>query len=234
MPVLLDRLRGRLIVSCQPVEHGPFDHPDMVAAFAQAALDGGASGLRIEGVANLRAVRSRVPPSLPVIGLIKQDLADTQVRITPLLEHVRALAAEGADVIAFDATDRVRPVSVDALCNEVQRLGVLAMADCASFTDAQRAHELGCAVLGSTLSGYLGGAIPDEPDIELVRKLSTLPRFVIAEGRYHTPSAARLAIQAGADAVVAGSAITRPEHITAWFVAATGNLDASVVPAAVS
>jgi N-acetylmannosamine-6-phosphate 2-epimerase/N-acetylmannosamine kinase len=44
---------------------------------------------------------------------------------------------------------------------------------------------------------------------------------VLAEGRYRTPAQARLAIEAGAYAVVVGSAITRPEHITAWFAEAT-------------
>ena len=33
------------------------DRPEMVAAMAEAAVAGGASGLRIEGIANLRAVR---------------------------------------------------------------------------------------------------------------------------------------------------------------------------------
>ena len=44
--------------------------------------------------------------------------------------------------------------------------------------------------------------------------------FVVAEGRYHSPALAAKALLAGADAVVAGSAITRTEHVTGWFVAA--------------
>ena len=43
-----ERLRGRLVVSCQPVEGGALDHDEVVARMAQAALNGGASGLRIE------------------------------------------------------------------------------------------------------------------------------------------------------------------------------------------
>jgi putative N-acetylmannosamine-6-phosphate epimerase len=42
-------------------------------------------------------------------------------------------------------------------------------------------------------------------------------KFVVAEGRYNRPELAVKAIKAGADAVVVGSAITRPEHITSWF-----------------
>ena len=46
------------------------------------------------------------------IGLIKRDLPDSPVRITPFLEDVAALAAAGAAIIAVDATDRPRPVPV--------------------------------------------------------------------------------------------------------------------------
>ena len=46
----LARLRGGLVASCQPVDGGPMDHPAIVAAMAQAAVAGGAAGLRIEGV----------------------------------------------------------------------------------------------------------------------------------------------------------------------------------------
>jgi N-acylglucosamine-6-phosphate 2-epimerase len=42
---------------------------------------------------------------------------------------------------------------------------------------------------------------------------------VIAEGRIRTPAEARAALDAGAFAVVVGGAITRPQSITATFVA---------------
>ena len=50
-------LAGGLIASCQPVRGGVFDRPELVALFALAALDGGAVGLRVESLADLRAVR---------------------------------------------------------------------------------------------------------------------------------------------------------------------------------
>ena len=87
--MILDALRGRLIVSCQPVPGGPLDQPATVAAHARAALVEGAAGLRIEGVANLRAVRG--VSDAPVIGLIKRDLEGSGVRITPWEEDVDAL-----------------------------------------------------------------------------------------------------------------------------------------------
>jgi N-acetylmannosamine-6-phosphate 2-epimerase/N-acetylmannosamine kinase len=224
MPGLLDFLRGKLIVSCQPVPGGPMDRPDMVAAFALAALAGGAVGLRIEGVENLRAVRRLT--SAPIIGLVKRETPGSAVRITPLLEDVRALAEAGADIIAFDATDRDRPVPRADLVAAIHGAGRLAMADCAFPQDGVAAHALGVAVLGSTMSGYTGGPVPDAPDLHLVTALRKTGAFVVAEGRYHSPALAAQALQAGADAVVAGSAITRTEHVTGWFVEAMATVKA--------
>lgn len=218
MPSILQHLRGQLIVSCQPVPGGPMDRPEIVAAFALAALDGGAAGLRIEGIANVRAVRKVT--DAPVIGLVKRDLTDSPVRITPFLQDVRDLVAAGADVVAVDATRRQRPEPVAALLAEARVLGALTMADCADLDDARAAQALGADLLGSTMAGYTGGTVPDAPDLDLVRDMAVLGGFVVAEGRYHTPVQAAAAMRAGASAVVAGSAITRTEHVTSWFVQA--------------
>lgn len=215
---VLARIRGGLVVSCQPVPGGALDHPGIVAAFARAALDGGAAGLRIEGLANLSAVRAVT--DVPVIGLIKVDRDDTPVRITPLARHVRDLIACGAAIIAVDATDRPRPEPLAALLSAIHDGGALAMADCATAAEGQAATALGFDILGTTMAGYAGGPVPEGPDLGLVRDLAACGRFVVAEGRYHVPEQAAQAIAAGADTVVAGSAITRPEHVTSWFVAA--------------
>ena len=213
---LLDRLRGGLIVSCQPVPGGPMDRPEIVAALAMAALAGGAVGLRIEGLGNLKAVRQLT--TAPIIGLIKREVPGSFVRITPLVQDVHALAEAGADIIAFDATDRHRPVPRAALVAAIHGAGRLAMADCAFPEDGTAAKALGVGVLGSTMSGYTGGPVPDAPDLHLVAALRKIGGFVVAEGRYHNPPLAAKALVAGADAVVAGSAITRTEHVAGWFV----------------
>lgn len=215
MDDLLQQIRGRLVVSCQPVPGGPLDRPEIVAALALAALAGGAAGLRIEGVGNLRAVRAAT--AAPVIGLVKRDLDGSGVRITPLLEDVDALAAAGAEVIALDATDRPRPVPVADLIGRIHGHGRIAMADCATAGEGAAARAAGAAILGSTLSGYTGGPVPEEPDLDLVAALRRVGGFVVAEGRYNAPGQAALARKAGADAVVVGSAITRPEVVTGWF-----------------
>jgi N-acylglucosamine-6-phosphate 2-epimerase len=211
-------LRGRLVVSCQPVDGGPLDDDDVVARIAQAAVAGGAAALRIEGAARLARVRAAV--QVPLLGIVKRDLPDSPVRITPWLTDVQALAAAGADVIAIDATARARPFSVAALHEAISAQGVLAMADCAAEVEALAAWAQGFAIVGSTLSGYTGAPhqpVPEAPDLALVQRLAAAGCRVMAEGRYDTPALAASALAAGAWAVTVGSAITRLEVVTGRF-----------------
>ena len=194
------------------------DHADIVAAFALAALDGGAAGLRIESAAYVRAVRAVT--AAPIIGLVKRDLTDSPVRITPWLEDVTALSQAGADIIAFDATDRTRPVPVATMIAAIQGAGRLAMADCCIAGDAETALAAGADIVGSTLSGYTGDEIPEGPDYALLEELRRLTPHVVAEGRIKTPDEASRALARGAWCVVVGSAITRTEHVTSWFAEA--------------
>ena len=213
---LLSTLHQSLIVSCQPVPDSPMDRDDIVLAMAQAAVAGGAKGLRIEGAKRVRLVAQHC--QVPIVGIIKRDLTDSEVRITPYLEDVKALAEAGALIIAFDGTDRVRPVSALRLLAAIHQHGCIAMADCADVASGVELAKHGCTFIGSTLSGYLGEHTPSEPDLKLVRDLSAQGLHVIAEGRYNTPELAARAIELGATAVTVGSAVTRIEHITGWFV----------------
>ena len=79
---VLDKIKFGLIASCQPVDDGPMDKPEIVAAMAQASVIGGAAGLRIEGVENLKATRPTV--NVPIIGIpgtIDNDLWGTDTTI---------------------------------------------------------------------------------------------------------------------------------------------------------
>lgn len=220
----LDDLEGGLVVSCQPVPGGPMDHAEMIVGFALAARNAGARGLRIESVANVDAVRKAT--DAPIIGIVKRDLDASPVRITPWLLDVEALCDAGADIVAFDSTARERPVPVAGLIAAIKRHGRLAMADCASIEDARVALAAGADCVGTTLSGYTGGAIPQDPDLALIGQMRALTPYVMAEGRLRTPVQAAAARAAGAFAVVVGSAITRTEHATAWFRAAIENAPA--------
>ena len=94
------------------------------------------------------------------------------------------------------------------------------MADCSNLHDAKNAILEGADIIGTTLSGYVGKNVKDtdKPDLNLVKQFKKLNSFVMAEGRYNSPDLAKKAILAGADAVTVGSAITRIDNITNWFV----------------
>lgn len=208
-------LRGRLVVSCQPVDGGPMDDDGMVLRMARAAIDGGAAGLRIEGARRLAFVRQGV--TVPIIGIVKRDCPGSPVRITPLIDDVQALAAAGADIIAVDATARARPEALATLLAHINEAGAVPMADASCMDDALAAWALGFPIVASTLSGYTTDVTPDEPDLQLVQQLAAQGCRVMAEGRYDTPARAAAAIEAGAWAVTVGSALTRLELATARF-----------------
>lgn len=215
---ILKQIQHGLIASCQPVDDGPMDKPEIVAAMAMAAVAGGAVGLRIEGIENLKAVRKVV--NVPIIGIVKRDLSDSPIRITPFLQDIDDLYHAGADIIAFDGTNRLRPTTIEACVQRIHALGAMSMADCSNFAEGMYCQQLGVDLIGSTMSGYTGGETPKEPDLQLVRDLVTNGCRVMAEGRYNTPELAAIAIKNGAYAVTVGSALTRLEHIVGWFVEA--------------
>ena len=215
---ILKKLKNKIIVSCQPNEGGPQDKTSIVVSMAKAAIIGGCGGVRIEGEKNIRAVKKNI--SVPIIGIIKNDLANYKVRITPLLKDVEKIINSGADIVAYDATNRKRPVPSNEIVSKIKNANRLAMADCANLNDAINAVDEGADIIGTTLSGYTGIPVKDtyKPDINLIREFKKLDCFVMAEGRYNSPILAKKAILAGADAVTIGSAITRIDNITKWFV----------------
>ena len=217
MNPLLKRLRGGLIASCQPVDDGPMDQPDIVAAMAKAAVAGGAVGVRIEGVENLRATRALV--DVPIIGIVKTDSSDTPVRITASTCDALDLIAAGADIVAYDASDRPRLHDRETILKTILNAGVLAMADCSTLQDGQIALANGAEILGTTLSGYTQETEQDgdQPDVDLIRAFRKMNAFVMAEGRFDTPELCAAAIRAGADAVTVGSSLTRLEIVASRF-----------------
>lgn len=218
---LLEALSQALIVSCQPVPGGPFDGPDLVVRFVKAAELGGARAVRVEGLENVGAVCQST--TLPVIGLVKRKTPGSDVYITPSPEDVEDLAARGARIVAFDATDRKRPLPVGEMLARIHALNCFAMADVATTQEGFVAYEHGAEFVGTTLSGYTADSPQQlEPDLELVSSLAQKGVRVIAEGRISTPSQAAQALRNGAFAVTVGTAITRPEWTTRGFTRALG------------
>ncbi|GGJ30932.1 N-acetylmannosamine-6-phosphate 2-epimerase [Paenarthrobacter histidinolovorans] len=218
-PEGLEALRSQLIVSCQAYPDEPMRDPRTTGQVAASAVIGGAAAIRVQGLADVQFTRAAV--EVPVIGLWKDG--HEGVFITPTLRHALAVANAGAHVVAVDGTRRARPdgFSLAATIAGVHRDShALVMADCGSFEDACSAVEAGADLIGTTLAGYTGERPKtDGPDLDLLEQIAAaeLGRPLIAEGRIHTPVQARQALDAGAFAVVVGTAITHPASITGWF-----------------
>ncbi|MEO1226933.1 MAG: putative N-acetylmannosamine-6-phosphate 2-epimerase [Pseudomonadota bacterium] len=217
---VFERVRGRLIVSCQPVPGGPFDRPEIVADYVRATTDGGAAGFRIEGAANIRAARKVT--NLPLIGLIKRPFDDNPAWITGTTDDVTAIIEAGAEIVAIDATIGARPEQVDDLFAAAHALDRPVLADISTLNEAQAAADSGADAVATTLSlDCLDSSGRPCPDLALARDAATaLSIPVLAEGNVRTPADAMAAHKAGAWAVVVGSAITRPEFVTSWFAEA--------------
>lgn len=225
----LTQVRGRLIVSCQALPHEPLYGSAIMARMAVAAAQGGAAAIRANTPQDIAAIRAAV--DLPIIGLFKVIVEGYDVYITPRLADARAVAEAGASVIAIDATQRPRP-EYRALADYIAAIhaatGLPVMADISTFDEGVAAEAAGSAIISTTMSGYTpySPAQPG-PDLDLVRRLAavlTIP--LVAEGRYHAPDQVVQAFVAGADSVVVGGAITRPQEITQRFVKAIATLRA--------
>jgi N-acylglucosamine-6-phosphate 2-epimerase len=222
---LIHRLHAGLIVSCQALPGEPLFGAGHMAAMARAAVSAGAVGIRANGAEDIAAIRLAV--DVPIIGLFKVDLPGFEVRITPTLEHALQVAAAGADLVAIDATLRPHPAgSLEKLIEQIHhRTGLPLLADVSTLQEGLAAAACGVEFVATTLSGYTTySPAQPEPDFallgQLVAALGPQKIPVIAEGRIAMPEQAAHALALGAHAVVVGSAITRPQWITARFVEA--------------
>jgi len=199
--------------------------PAVIAAMAEASLRRGARGVRLESPEHIGAVRRRCPDAL-IIGLWKRTYPDSPVYITPGWEEIRQVWAAGADVVALDATGRHRPGGQplpDLIRRAREELGAVLMADVDAIASGLAAADLGCHWIGTTLYGYTEATAGQRPPgLHLLGPLrQQLPAEVslIAEGGIASPQAARGALEAGADAVVVGTAITGIDLQVAAYVA---------------
>ena len=220
----LTKLHRGLIVSCQALPEEPLHSSFIMGKMALAAKQAGASGIRANSVPDILEIRATV--NLPMIGIIKRVFPDSLVYITPTQAEIAALVDTGVEIIATDATNRPRPngQTLDDFFQEIRAAypNQLFMADCSSLDDMLHAQELGFDLVGTTLVGYTektrGAVIPD---FELISQASSTLRIpLIAEGGIHYPPQLRKVLDCGAFCAVVGGAITRPQEITARFLAA--------------
>ncbi len=219
---IFNKLKGRLIVSCQALEQEPLHSSMIMGRMAVAAKEGGASGIRANSVEDIIEIRKKV--DLPIIGIIKQNYDDSEIYITSTMTEIKKLVDCPAEIIAMDATLRKRPqnAQISEMIDYVKKSGKIAMADIATFEEGVNAQKLGFDIVSTTLSGYTPQSEKSEtPAFELIEKLKNAINIpIIAEGHIKTPQELVKVIKCGAYCAVVGSIITRPQIITRYFVSA--------------
>jgi N-acylglucosamine-6-phosphate 2-epimerase len=221
---IFEALRGKLIVSCQASAGDPLDHLDTLTRMAASVLRGGAGGLRAEGVPRVTAFRTLT--DLPIIGITKAYDASGDVYITPDFQSAQSISQAGADIIALDCTQRrlIQPHPWPEIINRIHtELNRPACADIATITDALAAQLAGADIVATTLCGYTAdtAGIRTPPWTLIQTLVAELNIPIIVEGHITQPQEVRKALDLGAYCVVVGSAITRPQTITARFVEAS-------------
>ncbi len=223
---IINRLKGKVVVSVQAMPSEPLYLEKCMAAMMKSVVKGGAGGLRVAGVRDVRNAKHLF--DVPIIGITKPDVIPQNwqeiVYITPTVKDVIELIDAGADIIAFDGTMRERPEG-DTLEDLIKYIRInkrISMADVSTAEEGINAAKLGADILSTTLSGYtqFSQNRPDGPDFELLEQLvKNTDKPVVLEGRIWEPSQVDKAFELGAHCVVIGSAITRPQLITKRFVA---------------
>ncbi|MGE7839745.1 N-acetylmannosamine-6-phosphate 2-epimerase [Lysinibacillus sp. NPDC093712] len=221
---VFEDIKRQLIVSCQALPEEPLHSSFIMGKMAYAAMLGGAKGIRANSIEDIREIKSMV--DLPIIGIIKKSSDESDVCITPTGKEVELLYKEGVDIIALDATKRLRPdgTTISEIFPEIRQKykDQIFMADCSTYEEAKEAYELGFDCLGTTLSGYTEYTNDKKlPDLELIKRLiQSFPIPVIAEGGIWTPDELKRVFDLGVHTAVVGTAITRPMEITKRFVSA--------------
>lgn len=218
---VIEKLAGGLVVSCQARPDNPMRSAQIMAAFAQAAELAGAVGIRANGFSDVRAIRRLV--KLPIIGINKKRTVQFPVYITPTIASAQTVVRAGADIVAIDATHRPRPggKSPEELIEMIHtQLNRPVMADVDSLEEGIAAAAAGADLVATTLSGYTETSVSHPgPDLALVRTLvERIDTPVVCEGRIRHPDDLAKAFEAGAYAVVVGTAITNPMAITKTFI----------------
>ncbi|EDP69435.1 N-acetylmannosamine-6-phosphate 2-epimerase [Carnobacterium sp. AT7] len=221
---MLDKIKSELVVSCQALDNEPLHSSYIMGRMAVAAEEGGAKGIRSNSKEDIIEIKKNT--DLPVIGIVKRDYEDSAVFITATMKEIDELAKSKCDMIALDATDRIRP-NGETLESFVQAIrskypSILLMADASTVEEVIEAEKIGFDCVSTTLMGYTkkseGQNIADNDFERLKIILETVNVPVIVEGHIDTPEKAKRCKELGVHSIVVGSAITRPQLITAEFV----------------
>lgn len=228
MKDVVKKLLGKTIISVQAYEDTPLYGPTYMRAMAETVLMGGADGLRACWPQDIRAMRQVTDK--PIVGIYKhfttEDPLDT-VFITPTAEEAFQVIEAGADILGLDCT--IRP---SRGLEELKRLlctirekypDIAIMADLSTAEEGIAVAKTGLVdIISSTLSGYTRHSLTSKsegPDTQMIRRLKDATDVPVnGEGRIWTLEDLDAVLDAGADMVTIGSAVTRPHLITERFV----------------
>lgn len=222
----INKLKGKLIVSCQALPNEPLHSDYIMGRMALAAFQGGASGIRANTARDIKQIRAQV--DLPIIGIVKRDYPDNEIYITPTMKEIDELMEVKPEIIALDASLSLRPdgKTLDEFFTQIKEKypNQALMADCSTLEEAIHADKLGFDFIGTTMVGYTKQSKGDKieaDDFKILRDIvANVKNKVIAEGNIDTPEKAKRVIELGAFSVVVGSIITRPQFITKKFAQA--------------
>ncbi|MBR8313581.1 N-acetylmannosamine-6-phosphate 2-epimerase [Burkholderia dolosa] len=221
---LLARIKGGLVVSCQALPGEPLHGSDHMCAMARAAAEGGAAGVLANGGDDIARIRACV--ELPLIGVVTREYAGSDIALTATMTEIDEIVAAGAQMAGLDATDRRRPDddTLDAFFSRIRERypSLLLMAEIAAVAEAIRAQEIGFDCISSAAYGYTpdtaGRRLSDHDFAHFSALRAATTRCpLVAEGGIGQPAHAARVLELGADVVVVGSAITRPQSITAAY-----------------
>ena len=153
---MINKLKNKVIVSCQAMPSEPLYKEECMIAMMQSVVKGGAGGLRVAGIRDVANAKKLF--DIPVIGLTKPDVIPKNykeiVYITPSVSEALALVRAGADIVAFDGTQRERKDSkLEDIIKYIKINKRLAMADISTVEEGLKCCELGADILSTTLSG---------------------------------------------------------------------------------
>ena len=188
---MTDRLKNKLIVSVQAQGNEPLNTPEHLFAMSQSVINGGAGGLRLCGINNIKHIKKNT--SVPIIGLTKLEPTPInwldKVYITATMKDLKELLKTGIEFIAIDGTERPRDdnSTLKEQIDLIKESGKIIVADVSTFNEGANASELGADIISTTLSGYTKDTrykANTGPDFNLLAELTEeLSTPVIMEGR---------------------------------------------------
>lgn len=223
MHEVVKQLLNKIIASTQAYEDTPLFGASNMKIMAESALIGGASGIRACWKEDIRAIREL--GDFPIIGLNKvmpEDEKLNDIFITPTFDSAKEVIEAGSDIVALDARI-TKNRGKEELLELLKKIKdsypkIPIMADISNLEEAEFVAKSGLVdIIATTLTGV--DKKLDAPDLEIIKQIKAITDIPInAEGHIWEKQDVLNVIEAGADMITIGTAISRPHLITERFV----------------